>query len=127
MVRAVEYRDLHVHNGIARDHAGLHRFLNTFVHGRNVFARHSAPDNSIDELVALAGRQRLELEPYVSVLAPPAGLANEFAFGFDGVAQRFAVSNLGLADIRFNLEFALHAIDDDFQVQLAHAFDDGLP
>src|SRR5690606_40292276 len=30
------------------------------------------------------------------------------------------------ADVRVDLELALHAVDDDLQVQLAHAGDDGL-
>jgi hypothetical protein len=37
-----------------------------------------------------------------------------------------AVGHLRRADVGFDAELALHAIDDDFEVQLAHAGDDGL-
>ena len=126
MVGAIEYRDFHIDDGIARDHAGLHRFLDALVHGGNVFARHRAADDAVDELVALALRQRLELQPHMAVLAAAAGLANELALGFDRAAQGFAIRDLRLADIGFDLELALHAIDDDLEMQFAHAFDDGL-
>ena len=36
-------------------------------------------------------------------------------------ADGFAVSHLRLADVGFDLELAPHAVDDDFEVQLAHA------
>src|SRR6218665_2637534 len=38
----------------------------------------------------------------------------------------FPVGHLGLAHVGLDAEFTPHAIDDDFQVQLAHAADDGL-
>ncbi len=37
------------------------------------------------------------------------------------VTDRFAIRHLRLADIGADAELALHAVDDDFQVQLAHA------
>jgi hypothetical protein len=43
-----------------------------------------------------------------------------------GLADGLAVGHLRLADVGFDAELALHAVDDDFQVQLAHARDDGL-
>ena len=66
-------------------------------------------------------------QPDVTVLAATTGLADEFTLDFDGVfADSFAVGNLRLADVGFNVKFALHAVDDDFQVQLTHTRDDGL-
>ncbi len=38
----------------------------------------------------------------------------------------FAVGDLRLAGVGLDLEFADHAVPDDFEVQLAHAGDDGL-
>src|SRR5580692_5107501 len=126
MVGAVEYGDFDIHDGIARDHPGLHRFLNALVHGGNVLARHRAADDAIDEFVALALGQRLELQPHMPVLTAPAGLANELALGLDRAAQGFAIRHLRLAYIGVDLELALHAINDDFEVQFPHAFDDRL-
>ena len=61
------------------------------------------------------------------VLALAAGLANVFAFGFRVLANGLAISHLRLADVGFDFVLAHHAVDDDFQMQLAHAADDGLP
>ena len=47
-------------------------------------------------------------------------------FAFRRLADRLAVGHLRLADVRLHLELAPHAVDDDLQVQLAHAGDDGL-
>ena len=43
------------------------------------------------------------------------------------LADGLAISNLRLADVGLNLVLAHHAVDDDFEMQLAHAADDGLP
>src|SRR3546814_7683449 len=59
-------------------------------------------------------------------LALAARLAHELAFGLDRLADRLAVGDLRLADIGLDVELALHAVDEDVQVQLAHAGDDGL-
>src|SRR5262249_27290992 len=109
-----------------RHDAGVLRFLDAFLDGRNELARHGAADDAIHELVALTRLVRFELEPHVTVLAAPARLAHELAFAVDLAANRFAVGYLPLADVRLDLELALHAVDDDFEVQLAHAGDDGL-
>lgn len=44
----------------------------------------------------------------------------------DGLADRLAVRDLRLADVRLDAEFALHAVDEHFEVKLAHTTDDGL-
>ena len=75
----------------------------------------------------LPGFLRLERQHDVTVLALAARLANELAFDVGGgLADGFAVGHLRLADVGFHAELALHAVDDDFQVQFAHAGDDGL-
>ena len=87
---------------------------------------HDAADDAVDELVTVASLLRLDAEPDVAVLAAAAGLPDELAFLFDLAADRLAVGDLRLADVRLDLELALHAIDDDVEVQLAHAGNDGL-
>src|SRR5690606_25628923 len=54
------------------------------------------------------------------------GLLDVFAFDFDGLADRLAVGHLRLADVGFHTELATHAVDENVEVQLAHARDDGL-
>ena len=62
----------------------------------------------------------------MSILAAAAGLANELAFGFGLLADGLAIRDLRLTDVGFDLVLAHHAIDDDLEVKLAHAADDGL-
>ena len=63
----------------------------------------------------------------MAVLAATARLLGKLAFGvFNGLADRFTVGNLGLADGRFNVELAAHTVDKNFKVKFAHARDDGL-
>ena len=79
------------------------------------------------ELVAGAGGQGLHVDDAVAVLAVAAGLAHELALdAADGLAGGLAVGDLGLAHVRLDLELAQQAVDDDLEVQLAHAGDDGL-
>src|SRR5947209_3114973 len=93
---------------------------------RDVLARHAAAIDGVDELEALAMRLRVELQPDVAVLAATARLLDELAFGLERLLEGLAVRDLRLADRRLDAELALHAVDDDLEVQLAHARDDGL-
>ena len=62
----------------------------------------------------------------MTVLTATAGLLDILAFDFDRLADRFAVSHLRRAHVRLHAEFALHAVNQNFQVQLTHTGDDGL-
>ena len=64
----------------------------------------------------------------MAVLALAARLADELALDLvDALADGLAVRDLRTADIRVDLELAHHAVDEDLEVQLAHAGDDRLP
>ena len=45
---------------------------------------------------------------------------------FDRLGDRFFVRDLRLADVRFDFELAAQAIEDDLEMQFAHAGDDRL-
>ena len=120
-------RHLHIDDRIAGDHAVLHGLLNALVHGGDELTRDGAADDAVHEFVALAGGIRLDLEPDVTVLAAATGLAHELALRLDRAADRLAIGDLWLADVGLDLELTLHAVDDDFEVQLTHTGDDGLP
>ena len=114
-------------DGVTGQNARVQGFLDTLVDGRNVFLRHDAADDLVLELVALARLLRVHVDDRMAVLAATTGLANELALGGeDLVARTLAVGNLRLADVCLHLELAHQAVDDDLQVQLAHAGDDGL-
>jgi hypothetical protein len=119
--------DLDVDHREASQHAVRQRVDQALFHCRDELARHHAALDLVDELEALARFLRLDGEHDVTVLALTAGLTDELAVDVGDLgADGFAVSHLRLADVGFDAEFALHAVDDDFQVQLAHAGDDGL-
>ena len=69
---------------------------------------------------------RVQLDLGVPVLTAAAGLANVFAFRLRVLANGLAIRDLRLADVGLDLVLAHHAVDDDFQMQFAHAADDGL-
>ena len=54
------------------------------------------------------------------------GLADEATFCFADAADGFAVGDLGPADAAEDVEFASESVGDHFQVEFAHAGDDGL-
>src|SRR5581483_279120 len=62
----------------------------------------------------------------VAGLAATAGLLRVFVLALHLLRDRFAVRDLGLADVRLDLELALQAVADDVEVELAHAGDDRL-
>src|SRR5262249_46384924 len=113
--------------GEARQDAVGQRFAQALLHRRDELARHIAAFHRVDELVSLAGGLRLHPQPDVAILAPPSRLLDELALDLDRLLYRLAVGNLRLADVGVDTKLALHAIDDDLEVQLAHARDDRLP
>ena len=70
---------------------------------------------------ALPRLGRRDLEPDVAVLTAAARLTDEAALRLGLLADRLAVGDLRLAHVRLDLELAEEAIDDDLEVQLAHA------
>src|SRR5205807_10192008 len=107
--------------------ATLQRLANALVHRLDEFLRDRSTGDVIDELVAFTRLVRFEDDLGVTVLALAAGLANVLAFRLGALANSLAIRHLRLTDIGLNLVFAHHAINDDLQMQLAHAGDDGLP
>src|SRR5690606_30243293 len=127
VVRTEEQCDLDVDHRVAGHHARRQGFLNTLVDCGNVFARNHTTLDGVDEFVAATRLERFELEHDVTVLTTTARLLDELAFDFlDRLANGFAVGHLRLADVGFHAELTAHAVDQNFEVQLAHAGNDGL-
>ena len=76
------------------------------------------------EDVSRAGLARKEVDLDVAVLAAAAGLLGVLHLAIGGPRQRFLVGHLRTADGGLDAELALEAVDDDLEVQLAHAGDD---
>ena len=126
VVRAVKQLHFYILNRIARENTVLHRFLNADGYRFDELPRHRAADDRIFKFVSLAFFVRLELDPDMAKLSFAAGLADEFSFGLNFLADRFFVRNLRTPDVRFDLEFTLHAVDDNFEMKFAHSADDRL-
>ena len=83
------------------------------------------PLTSFDEFEAPLG-QGLEPADDPGVLAGAAGLLLVGVVELHGLADGLAVGDLGHARLDLGLVLALHALDVDVEVELAHALDDGL-
>ncbi len=119
VIRTVVYVRVDADNRIAAQRTGLHRFLNTVVDRRDVFLRDRAADDRALELVKILAIRihRSEDALAVTVLAVAAGLLRVLVL---------LLHLLRRADVRLHMELAEQTVDDDFQMQLAHAGDDGL-
>src|SRR5579872_620631 len=126
VVGTVEGRDLDIDHRISGDDTRLDRFFDALVHSGDELPRNRTADDAVHEFITLS-RVGLELEPDVTILSAAAGLPDELALGLHFPANGLAIRDLRLADVGLDLEFALHAIDDDFKVQLAHSGNDRLP
>src|SRR5438105_14686130 len=62
----------------------------------------------------------------MAILAAAAGLADILALRVSLLTNRFLVRDLGLADVRADVELPHHAVDNDFQMQLPHPGNDRL-
>ena len=112
---------------VASQNARVEGFFDAFLYRRNVFTRNHTAFDFVHELKAFARLLRLQGEDHMAVLTFTTRLTHKFAVYIGNrFAYGFAVRNLGLAHIGFHIELALHAVHDDFQVQLAHTGDDGL-
>src|SRR5207253_7783482 len=110
---------------VAGELTALHRVMNALFRWLDELARNCSALDLVFENETFAG-SRLDLEFDVRVLAASAGLFLKDFLAGSWLRNRFAISDLRFADIRLDAEFSLHAIDDDFQVQLAHAGDNCL-
>src|SRR3546814_9287532 len=69
---------------------------------------------------------RLEHQLDTGELARAAGLLLVRVIDFGRARNGLAVGHLGRADIGVDLELALHPVDEDLEVELAHPLDHGL-
>src|SRR6185437_9510363 len=115
--RAVLQGDDDVDERVAGEDAELHRLLATGVDRGDVLARDAPTGDLVDELVAalaVAAVAGLEVDDDARELAGTAGLLLVRVVDLlDLAADRLAVSNLRLADVRLHVELALHAVDED--------------
>ena len=119
MVRAVVQLDLDVDNRVTGEDTSLEGALDTGVNRGDIFLRNRAADDRVDELVTLAGLVGGDADLDVAVLAFTAGLTGVLVVDVSIAADGFAVGDLGLADVGFDLELTEQTVDDDLQMELA--------
>src|SRR4051795_4394187 len=130
VVLAVDQRRLHTDHGVAGEDAVLHGVLHARVHRRDVLPGDAATGHGVLELVGRAVGRDLEGLDRDLDLRELAGATRLLLVGvvdlLDPLADGLAVGDLGLAHVRLDAELTPHAVDQDLQVQLAHAGDDRL-
>src|SRR5699024_1285871 len=110
---------------VTGEHAGLHGALDALVDSGDIFLGDRAANDAVDELVTLAG-VGFQLDLDMTVLALTAGLTGVLGFLVGGLADGLTIGDLRRAAVGFDLELTRQTLHDDFQVELAHAGDDGL-
>ena len=126
VVLAVDQRVLEVDRREAGQHAGIGLHPDALLDRRDVFPRHRAADHLVLEHDARVALQRLEDDLHLGVLAGAAGLLLVGVGLGVRLGDRLAIGHLRRADIRIHAIFAAQPVDDDLQMQLAHAGQDGL-
>mmetsp|Transcript_536 Transcript_536/g.1424 ORF Transcript_536/g.1424 Transcript_536/m.1424 type:complete len:318 (+) Transcript_536:2218-3171(+) len=126
VVAAVDQRGLDVHNRESGQGSGAHHVLETLENTRNIFLRHNTSLDLGDELEATARLTRLEANRHVAKLPGSSTLLLVDVPHLGTLRDSLTVVDLRGARVALDLELPLQAIDDDLEMQLAHALDDGL-
>ena len=126
MERAVGDPNNHVHHREPSDHAVVTSFADAFGSRLDELLRNRTSDRFIQDFDTLTLFIRLKLNDDVSVLTLTAGLPDKLTFTVGRFRDRFAVSNLRLTRCRLHLELTFHPINDDLEMELAHACQNGL-
>src|SRR3954466_11590464 len=94
---------------------------------RNIFLGDVAALDLVDELEARSALSRGDADLDFGELAGAARLLLVGVCEVDRLREILAIGDLRRADIGLDLELALHAVDQDLEVELAHPLDDRLP
>src|SRR3546814_113962 len=126
MIGAVIERRGEIDDREADQRSGLGDLANALLDRRNIFLRDVAALDFVLEDHALAAFARLDRELDPAELARAARLLLVGVVDVHLLRERLAIGDLRRADIGLDLEFALHAIDQDLEMELAHPLDDRL-
>nr|P35649.1 RecName: Full=Uncharacterized 66.3 kDa protein in hag2 5'region [Eikenella corrodens]CAA78253.1 hypothetical 66.3 KD protein in HAG2 5'region [Eikenella corrodens] len=127
VVRTESQADANIYHRITGYDTILQSVADTFMHRRDEFARNHTTFNFIDKFIACTTRlHRFHFDHNVTILTFTARLFNVFSFGFHFFVDGFAVGHLRYTHISVHTELTLHAVHDNFQVQLAHTGNNGL-
>ena len=94
--------------------------------GRDIFLGDRAADDLVLDRQSLAAFRGPDIHDDVAILTTTTGLLDQLSFTGGRRGDRFAIGDLRLAGVGFNLEFAEHAVANDLEVKFAHPGDDSL-
>ena len=125
-VRTTVHEDaLHIHDGIACERTFVHGCCQTLLDRGDVFLRNHAALGDVDELETTA-RVRLEADDGMGKLALAAGLLGVLVVALEWCGDGLAERHRRRTHRDRHLELFFQAVHNDFQMQLAHARNDGL-
>src|SRR6185369_1163010 len=112
--------DLDAGHRIAGQRAGFHRFVNPLVDRLDeLLGDDTADDLVVEHVIGLGVRTDADLG--VPELAAATGLPDVPPDALGLLGDRLFVGDLRLADVGADVELAHQPVDDDFEMQLAHA------
>src|SRR5690606_9040523 len=126
MVGTIDQRRFEVDHREAGERTRVLHALDTLLHARHIFLRHRTANDLAFEDETRTRLARLENELHACELARTARLLLVRVIDFRALRERLAIGHLRRTHIRVHLELAAHAIDDDVEMQFAHALNDGL-
>jgi len=123
VIRPFENGHFDAHRRVPGHDSALGGLADSILHRLDVLFRDRAANHLVldDEILFSVLVQRFDLDHGMAVLAAAARLADEATFALRFTGDRFPVRDARPAYTRVHLELAQHAIDQHFQVQLAHA------
>ncbi len=122
----VQQRYLDVDHGVVGEDARVQRLPHTLLHRRDVLAGDGAADDLVLEPHSDAARLRLHLQLDDAKLAAATRLTDEPSLGPRRLEYGLLVGHLRATHVGLHVELPQHPVDDDLQMQLAHAGDDRL-
>ena len=123
---AVVDGDAHVLQRVAGEEAVVQHAAHAFLHRGDELVGDRAALHAVDELEALAARQRLDLEEHLAELAGAAGLLLVAAVALGARRDGLAVRDRRRPRVELELVLARHLLEDGAQVHLAQAAHHGL-
>ncbi|CAB4824423.1 unannotated protein [freshwater metagenome] len=132
MVGAVGEYYLYVDHWVTGQYSVIHGLLATGINGRDVLAWDAPPGYLVFEGVALfvsalGTGVRRDVNDYARELTRTTGLLLVRVIDFlDRLGDGLTVGDLRLTDIRLDVEFTTHAVDQHLKVKLTHPTNDGL-
>ncbi len=107
-------------------HSAESSLAHAFFYGRHVFSRNRSAFDAIHENQTFIF-VRLDLQIHMTILPAPAGLTDVFPFSFCRTGNRFSIRHLWRSSADCDFKFTYETVNDDFEMEFAHAGDKGLP